>query len=325
MKVIRQTSKLIKTFQMGFATYQPSVLNRDMGEHQWYLHFSRTAGHDIKNLKTTIKDLMKTCEEQDINLTIGLGPKMLKETTSVKFSDEEFTDYTTFKAGDGSGKEAKATQEDLLVWINNDSKGLLWKTQWDLKQKLKMDMKLARETMTFIYGESLDLSGFKDGTGNPDSRSDKEVAIIKDGKPGEGGSFIIAQRWVHDLLAFEQLPLDQQEKLFGRTKRNSTELEKQEDYSHVKHTKLLKPREDTSGTQVGKRDQMTRRSTPYAFHDGTVGLYFMGFSTKQSPFIERMRSMYGMDGQVRDRLTSYSNPASGAFYFAPSMEVLNNW
>lgn len=185
---------------------------------------------------------------------------MLKETTDVVIPESDFTEYTTFKSIDGSGKEAKATQEDLLIWVNNDSKGLLWKTQFDLKQTLKMDMKLARETMTFIYGESQDLTGCND---------DKEIAIIKDNQPGEGGSFIMAQRWVHDLNAFAQLPSDQQEMLFGRIKIDSKESEK------------LSPH-----TQVGNKDQMTRRSTPYSFHDGTVGLYFMGFCAKQGPLIE---------------------------------------
>ena len=68
---------------------------------------------------------------------------------------------------------------------------------------------------------------------------------------------------------------------------------------------------------------MVRRSTPYALHDGTVGLYFLGFCREQAPMRERMEAIYGMNGQARDALTNYSTPASGAFYFAPSVEVLN--
>lgn len=55
---------------------------------------------------------------------------------------------------------------------------------------------------------------------------------------------------------------------------------------------------------------------------GTVGLYFMAFCRSQAPLRERMRAMYGVDGQERDRLTDFSQPASGSFYFAPSEEVL---
>ena len=65
-----------------------------------------------------------------------------------------------------------------------------------------------------------------------------------------------------------------------------------------------------------------RRSTPYAFHDGTVGLYFLAFCKAQAPFRERLRVMYGVEGKVRDKLTDFSYPASGSFYFAPSAETL---
>lgn len=74
--------------------------------------------------------------------------------------------------------------------------------------------------------------------------------------------------------------------------------------------------------RAAKRGEMVRRSTPYAFHDGTVGLYFMGFCQEQAPLRERMEAIYGMHGNPRDALTDYSTPASGSFYFAPSVETL---
>ena len=74
-----------------------------------------------------------------------------------------------------------------------------------------------------------------------------------------------------------------------------------------------------------KRNEIARRSTPYAFHDGTVGLYFMAFCKDQAPLRERLRLMYGLDdaNRGRDAITDYSNPASGSFYFAPSEETLD--
>ena len=83
------------------------------------------------------------------------------------------------------------------------------------------------------------------------------------------------------------------------------------------------PRDWTADASKPQGDKITRRSTPYAFHDGTVGLYFMAFCKTQAPFRERLSAMYGVDGGVRDRLTDHSNPASGSFYFAPSVETLD--
>ncbi len=182
-------------------------------------------------------------------------------------------------------------------------------------------MKVARETITFIYGESLDMTGFIDGTGNPEPDREREVAVVPDGQPGAGGSFVLAQRWVHDLEAFEKLPLEQQERVFGRTKADSIRFDPQPKTAHVAHVELRQGK--TGDATKPKRDEIVRRSTPYAFHDGTVGLYFLAFCKAQAPFRERLRFMYGADGGVRDKLTDYSNPASGAFYFAPSVETLH--
>lgn len=301
------------------ATPQPAVLNRNMGQHQWYVHLSRLDGADTGVIKSAVQQLRKDCADKGINLTIGLGPSLLSDLTDDVPND--FQPYETFRSIDGSGKEAKGTQEELLFWLNSDRKDEVWKAQWDAREALKGHMRVARETMTFIFGDSLDLSGFKDGTGNPEPERDVEVAVVPDGEPGAGGSFIIAQRWIHDLEAFNLLPVEEQEKVFGRTKADSTRLSPQPSPSHLSHVELREGR--TGDDSTPKRDEISRRSTPYAFHDGTVGLYFMAFCKSQAPLRERMRAMYGMDGQERDRLTSYSNPASGSFYFAPSVETLD--
>jgi putative iron-dependent peroxidase len=91
--------------------------------------------------------------------------------------------------------------------------------------------------------------------------------------------------------------------------------------SHLAHVELRDG--ETGDADKQKRGEMVRRSTPYAFHDGTVGLYFMGFCKEQAPLRERMEAMYGLNGQARDAITNYSTPASGAFYFAPSVEILD--
>lgn len=116
-----------------------------------------------------------------------------------------------------------------------------------------------------------------DGTGNPEAERDVEVAIVPNGQPGEGGSFAIAQRWVHELKAFEKLSIPDQEKVFGRTKDNSERLKDLPNESHVAHADLREGGGVYSDVTKAKRGEMSRRSTPYAFHDGTVGLYFMGF------------------------------------------------
>jgi len=302
-------------------TPQSAILNRNMGEHQWYVHLSRVDGADLKVIKKVVQQLRQNSvlPGREFNLVIGLGPTLLKDLT--KDIPNDFQPFETIKSIDGSGREAKGTQEELLFWMNGPHKDQLWKAQWDARQALKGHMKVARETMTFIYGNSLDMTGFIDGTGNPAVERDTEVAIVPNGQPGAGGSFVLAQRWVHDLEAWEKQSIPEQEGVFGRTKEDSTRLEVQPAHSHLAHVELRQGK--TGDATKPKRDEVTRRSTPYAFHDGTVGLYFIAFCKTQAPLRERLRTMYGADGGVRDKLTDFSNPASGAFYFAPSVEILD--
>ena len=74
--------------------------------------------------------------------------------------------------------------------------------------------------------DSRDLTGFIDGTENPPVEEAPDVALVPDGEPGEGGAFVIAQRWVHDLEHVPRArPLDEQEGTIGRTKPDSIELD----------------------------------------------------------------------------------------------------
>jgi putative iron-dependent peroxidase len=299
------------------ATPQPAIL-ADLEEHQWYVHMSRDDGADLNLIKSALRDLRADCDAQGVNLCLLLGPTLLADLTDDIPND--FQAYPGYESPDG--KIAKGTQEELLLWVHSDRKGLCWDTQYKFRQAVKGHMSVARETITWVFKNSLDLTGFIDGTGNPEPNDQYDRGIVPDGQPGAGGAFCIAQRWVHDLEYFNGLSHGDQENTFGRTKADSTRLEVQVPTSHLSHVELRHG--DTADASKSKRGEMVRRSTPYAFHDGTVGLYFLGFCKTQAPMRERMEAMYGMNGQARDALTNYSTPASGAFYFAPSVETLNS-
>ncbi|MEP7046568.1 MAG: Dyp-type peroxidase [Ilumatobacteraceae bacterium] len=292
----------------------------DLTKYQWYTHLSRTEGADLGVIKKALADLRAAGSDVGVtvpvNVCILFGPTLLADLTGD--IPDDFQAYPGYESPDG--KVAKATQEELLLWIHSSDKDLCWEAQFKFRNAVAGHMTVARETPAFIYRNSLDLTGFIDGTGNPEPEQQYGKAIVPDGQPGAGGAFCIAQRWVHDLKYFNALPLDQQEALFGRKKVDSTRLDVQPPTSHLSHVELREG--DTADASKPKRAEMVRRSTPYAFHDGTVGLYFMGFCSEQAPLRERMEAIYGMNGQARDALTDYSTPASGAFYFAPSVETL---
>ncbi len=298
------------------ANPQSAIFN-EMGQHQWYVHLSRSGGGELSTIRSALKQLISDCKDKNINLVLGFGPTLLADLGGDTPND--FQPFETIEAPDGK-TQAKGTQEELLLWLNSPQKDEVWKAQYDARTALANDMTVARETPTFIYGESLDMTGFIDGTGNPEPANEPGVALVPDGEPGAGGSFILAQRWVHDLTGWNEMSVEEQEKVFGRKKADSERLSNQEDYSHLSHVELREG--DTADDSKPKRNEIARRSTPYAFHDGTVGLYFMAFCREQAPFRERLNAMYGANGETRDKLTDYSEPASGSFYFAPSQDEL---
>jgi putative iron-dependent peroxidase len=251
------------------------------------------------------------------NVCLLFGPSFLAALTDDV--PEDFLDYPGYESPDG--KVAKATQEDLLLWVHSEDKDLCWEAQFNFRNAVEGHMTVARETPTFIYRNSLDLTGFIDGTGNPAPEEQHDRAVDPDGKPGAGGSFCIAQRWVHDLKYFNSLSLEDQENVFGRKKADSAKLPVQVPTSHLAHVELHEGA--TADESTPKRGEMVRRSTPYAFHDGTVGLYFMGFCREQAPMRERMEAIYGGNCHARDAITDYSTPASGSSNFAPTVFTLD--
>jgi len=302
------------------ATPQPAILAKLMN-HQWYVHLSRVAGADLAVIKQALRDLRVACAPEGgttvVHVCVLVGPTLLAELT--RDVPKDFQPYPGYTSPDG--KVAKATQEELLLWFHSDHKDRAWEAQYGFRNAVAGHMKVARETIAWIYRNSLDLTGFIDGTGNPAPEHQHDRAIVPDGQPGAGGSFCIAQRWVHDLHYFNGLSLRDQQNVFGRTKADSTRLDRQLPSSHLAHVELREGA--TADASKPKRGEMVRRSTPYAFHDGSVGLYFMGFCREQAPLRERMEAMYGSNGQPRDAITDYSTPASGSFYFAPSVETLD--
>ncbi len=298
------------------ATSQPAILG-DLQKYQWYVHMSRTEGADLGVIKSALTATQADADAQGVNLGVLFGPT-LADDLGIE-TDGDFQAYPGYESPDGT-KVAKGTQEELLLWLHHADKDLIWEVQHTFRNAVAGHLAVARETPCFIYKNSLDLTGHIDGTGNPEPEDQQDRGIIGDGQAGEGGSYCIAQRWVHDMGYWASLSLAEEENTFGRTKPDSVKLETQVPGSHLRHVELREG--ETADESTAKRGEMVRRSTPYAFHDGTVGLYFMGFCKTQAPMRERMEAMYGTSGQETDLITNYSTPASGSYYFAPSVEAL---
>jgi putative iron-dependent peroxidase len=243
------------------------------------------------------------------NIVVGFGATLWQWLEPDAAPDS----LSPFEAVEGEGRRVPATQHDLWVWTHGTGEDVELDVARAVAAALAPIATLALEQPGFVYRDSRDLTGFIDGTENPPVETATEVAIIPDGEPGAGGSHVITMRWIHDLAAFHALSVEDQEATIGRTKPDSLELDPKPPTAHIARVVI---------EEDGEELEIYRRSVPY----GTVGehgLYFVAFSADRSRFTRMLDRMFGRTGDgLHDRLTDFTRPVSGSFYFAPSLEDL---
>ncbi len=224
--------------------------------------------------------------------------------------------FAAFQPLTGPKHQAPATQHDVLVWLQGPARDLVMDGVLAIDAILSTIATRVLDLPGFVYHDSRDLTGFIDGTANPKEDARLEAALVAEGKAGAGGAFVLGQKWVHDLEAFNALAVADQERVFGRTKPDSVELEgdAMPPWSHVSRT-------DLKIDGVGQK--MYRRSAPF----GTAeehGLYFLGFTCDIDRFDNVLASMFGLSGDGEyDHLTDFSTAKTGSYWFAPSATALD--
>jgi putative iron-dependent peroxidase len=248
-----------------------------------------------------------------VNLVIGFGSELWK-TVAPDQAPADLANFTPI--GRLGGHHAPATQHDCWLWISGSSQDVVFEHARAAVQMLSSVATVASEQPCFVHRDSRDLTGFIDGSANPMTHEAPEVALIPDGQPGEGGAHVLVIRWIHDLAAFEKLPVKEQERVFGRSKPSSIEMtgDALPGDAHIARVQI--------NDEAGEEIPIYRRSVPY----GTVaehGLYFVAFAADRTRFDRMLSRMFGTDtDRIHDRITDFSRPVTGAFYFAPSLSIL---
>jgi putative iron-dependent peroxidase len=242
-----------------------------------------------------------------VNLVAGFRPELWREVVPAE-APETLTGFNEDIVG-VDGYAMPATQHDAVLWLSGSAYDVIFDVARAAIAELASVATLADETSSWPYRHDLDLTGFIDGTENPTLIDAPGLVLVPRGTPGAGGTILLLQKWVHDSVEWEALPVQSQEAVIGRTKPDSVELDPRPDDSHV------------ASTDQDRFGKIFRRNMPY----GTVsdhGTMFVGFSAAQRPLATMLESMAGLAGGARDALTRYTHPISGAYYFVPSIVAL---
>lgn len=139
-----------------------------------------------------------------------------------------------------------------------------------------------------------------------------QVAAVPEGEPGAGASIVLFQVWRHDTAAWESLGERGQEQMMGRTKADSVELDDMLPSAHVARTTV---------EVDGEERQVFRRNVAYG---GVTdhGTAFVGFARDQWRLAVMLRRMAGATDGVRDGLTGFLTPLTGAYHTCPAMDAL---
>ena len=216
---------------------------------------------------------------------------------------------------------APATPGDLFFHLRADRLDMCFELARLIVDRLGPQVRVVDEVHGFKSFDERDLLGFVDGTENPEGRAAAAAVLIGDEDPDHaGGSYLIVQKYVHDLDGWNALTVEQQEAAIGRTKLEDVEFadaEKAPD-SHL----TLNVIEDDDGEQL----QIMRFNMPFGRAGaGEFGTYYVAYAATPAVTEEMLDNMFlGKGAATHDRILDFSTALTGNLYFVPSVDFLDD-
>lgn len=227
-----------------------------------------------------------------------------------------------FRAVDGVRHAAPSTPGDVLFHIRADRDDLTFELTRLLMDALRDHVEVEDQVTGFRYFDARDLLGFVDGTENPTGRSvAAAVLVTPDAEPEfAGGSYVVVQKYLHDLSAWNALSVEEQEGVIGRTKLDDVQLpdDVRPTNSHV-----------TLNTIVGEDgEERAILRNNMVFGDaaaGEYGTYYIAYAADVT-VVETMldRMFLGEPAGNYDRILDVSTAVTGSLFFVPSLDLLDS-
>src|SRR5579864_2861237 len=274
----------------------------------------------LRSFCADIPKLLRAVEfrdlEGELSGVVGFG----SEAWDRIFGPPRPAELHPFREIRAGGRHAVSTPGDLLFHIRAKNMDLCFELATQFMERLGTAVLTVDEVQGFRYFDDRDLLGFVDGTENPRGAAVTEAVLIGEDDPAfTAGSYVIVQKYLHDLNAWNALSTEAQERIIGRTKLSDIELD-----DSVKPTSAHSAL--TTIVENGKEIKILRDNMPFGRPgQGEFGTYFIGYSRSPRTIEQMLENMFvGRPAGNYDRLLDFSRAVTGNLFFVPSATFLEN-
>ncbi len=266
-------------------------------QHGRHLFFDLEPAADPR---AALAALAAACDGQSV--VLGLGEPVARALSL------EVSGLRSFPPLPQANPPVPATQHALWLWLRGDEPGDLLLQGHRLEAIAAPAFVLRQAIVSFRHQDCRDLSGYEDGTENPQGEAVCEAACASGQGAGiDGSSYAAVQQWLHDFPAFDAMTPREQNDCIGRDRISNEELDDAPESAHVKRT----AQEDFTPEAF-----VVRRSMPWVA-GADAGLVFLAFGKSFDAFEAQLRRMTGHDDGISDALFRFTRPLSGGYYWCP--------
>jgi porphyrinogen peroxidase len=274
----------------------------------------------VRSFCADLTALIRAVEFRDLEAGLSCVMGIGSDAWDQLFGDPRPAELHPFREIRAGTRHAVSTPGDLLFHIRAKRMDLCFEMAAQIIARLDDAVSAVDEVHGFRYFDDRDLLGFVDGTENPRGEAVIDAAIIgEEDAAFAGGSYVIVQKYLHDMERWNALSTEAQERIIGRTKLSDIELD-----DSVKPTSAHNAL--TTITENGKEFAIVRDNMPFGrVGQGEYGTYFIGYCRTPRVTEQMIENMFvGRPPGNYDRLLDFSQAATGTLFFVPSMTFLES-
>ncbi len=252
--------------------------------------------------------------DENLSCVMGFG----SEAWDRLFGEPRPAELHPFREITAATRQAVATPGDVLFHIRAERMDLCFELAGQIMTQIGTAVSVVDEVHGFRYFDNRDLLGFVDGTENPSGREAVGAAVIGAEDPAfTGGSYVVVQKYLHDLAGWNTLPTEAQERIIGRKKLSDVELDDatKPSWAHSALTVI-----EENGTEI----KIVRDNMPFGqIGQGEFGTYFIGYSRSPRTIEQMLENMFvGRPPGNYDRILDFSRAVTGNLFFVPAATFL---